>query len=387
MRPETIAELQAAVCSAPRVSARGGGTKNALASGAADVRVIDMTGLAGILEYEPGEYTFTARAGTRIAEISATLAEHGQFLPFDPPFAAAGATLGGTVAAGLSGPGRYRYGGVRDFILGVRYVDGEGRLLKAGGKVVKNAAGFDIPKLMVGSLGELGVLAELTFKVFPAPQAYATVRFDFGRLDDGLAALARLTGSQMDLHALDLLRADEGVGLYVRLSGLVAALPARVERLRGLLDCADCARLDDEGAFWREATEFAWVPAGMTLVKVPLTPQRIPALDAALAVQDSRTVRRYSAGGQVAWLAVEGDMTPLDSVLAGLGLPGLVVKTFEVSSTAQTFEVWKQPKATATSRVLRLGQWPGAPFEERIRAAFDPVGRFIRNADDADQMD
>ena len=113
------------------------------------------------------EFTFTALAGTPVREIAAALAERGQYLPFDPMLREAGATLGGTVAAGLSGPGRFRYGGLRDFILGVRFVDGEGRLLRLGGKVVKNAAGFDLPKFFVGSLGRFGVLAEMTFKVFP----------------------------------------------------------------------------------------------------------------------------------------------------------------------------------------------------------------------------
>ena len=119
------------------------------------------------------------------------LAEHGQYLPFDPPLAAAGATLGGTVAAGLSGPGRYRYGGVRDFVLGVRFVDGMGNLVRGGGKVVKNAAGFDFPKLMVGSLGRLGVLAELSFKVFPQPPAFATLAVSY----HGILTMHRRTSS------------------------------------------------------------------------------------------------------------------------------------------------------------------------------------------------
>ena len=97
--------------------------------------------------------------------------KQGQYLPFDPMLSAAGATIGGTVAAGISGPGRYRYGGIRDFLLGVQFISSDGAVINAGGKVVKNAAGFDIPKLLVGSLGRLGVMTELTFKVFPQPVA------------------------------------------------------------------------------------------------------------------------------------------------------------------------------------------------------------------------
>ena len=135
--------------------------------------MLDLSRLSGVLEYEPGEFTFTALAGTPLASVDSLLAEHGQYLPFDPPLAERGATLGGTVAAGLSGPGRYRYGGVRDFILGVRFVDGAGALVRGGGKVVKNAAGFDLPKLMVGSLGQLGVLVELTLQSLPAAGGHA----------------------------------------------------------------------------------------------------------------------------------------------------------------------------------------------------------------------
>ena len=165
---------------------RGNGTKTALSAAPDGVTPLDLSGLSGVIEYQPGEFTFTALAGTRVTEIAAVLAEHGQYLPFDPLLAEAGATLGGTVAAGANGPGRYHYGGLRDFILGVRYVDGEGQIVYAGGKVVKNAAGFDIPKLMVGSLGQFGALVEMTFKVFPKPEANATLRLECASVVDGV---------------------------------------------------------------------------------------------------------------------------------------------------------------------------------------------------------
>src|SRR5437660_3460343 len=147
-----------------------------------------MTGLSGIVEYEPSEFTFTALAGTRVTEIAEALRKRGQYLPFVRLLWVAGATLGGTVASGLSGPGRFRFGGLRDFILGVRFVDGTGRLLRMGGKVVKNAAGFDLPKFFVGSLGRFGVLAEITFKVFPQRLASRTLKLEV----DGAEAAARV---------------------------------------------------------------------------------------------------------------------------------------------------------------------------------------------------
>src|SRR5512143_1651914 len=169
MNPTSIEELQSMVRGSPHVLPRGGGTKPALSTAHNGATVIDLAPLAGMLEYEPGEFVFTALAGTRLADVRAQLAEHGQYLPFDPLLVDRGATLGGTIAAGANGPGRYRYGGVRDFLLGVRFVDGAGEIVHAGGKVVKNSAGFDIPKLMVGSLGQLGALIEVSFKVFPQP--------------------------------------------------------------------------------------------------------------------------------------------------------------------------------------------------------------------------
>src|SRR5947208_13328723 len=172
--PSSVTELVEAVRSAPRVLAIGAGTKPRLS--AVDCAKISTRNLSGIIEYEPSEFTFTALAGTPISDITAALAERGQYLPFDPLLVRAGATLGGTVAAGLNGPGRFRFGGLRDFILGVKFIDGLGRLLRLGGKVVKNAAGFDVPKFMVGSLGRFGVLTEITFKVFPRPAATHTLR-------------------------------------------------------------------------------------------------------------------------------------------------------------------------------------------------------------------
>lgn len=178
LAPTTSAELVDAIRSTPRLIAVGGGTKPRMSAVAPEFARLSMAQLRGIVEYEPSEFTFTGFAGTPIREIMAALGERGQYLPFDPMLVLAGATLGGTVAAGLSGPGRVRFGGLRDFILGVRFVDGEGRLLRLGGKVVKNAAGFDVPKFLVGSAGRFGVIAELSFKVFPRPVASRTLRLD-----------------------------------------------------------------------------------------------------------------------------------------------------------------------------------------------------------------
>jgi glycolate oxidase FAD binding subunit len=368
-RPTKLKELCIAVREGARVLPRGGGTKPALSGNRADVAVLDMRGLSGILEYEPGEFTFTALAGTPVAGVARVLAEHGQYLPFDPPLAAHGATLGGTVAAGLSGPGRHRYGGVRDFILGVRYVDAEGQVIRAGGKVVKNAAGFDIPKLMTGSLGSLGVLAELSFKVFPRPPATVTVRLECETMEDALAAMGRLTAAPVELDALDLKpgrfrKPSRSMELLARLAGLPDALPGRAARVRGLIG-GDLLEGAVDAAEWDAAREFAWVPGGWALAKVPLTPRRIPELEAAFAGLEGlgnppglAPLRRYSAGGQVAWVALPEDgIGMLGDSLAALGLGGLVL--------------FGPPGAP------RIGHREGEPFARRVKQAMDPAGRFV----------
>jgi glycolate oxidase FAD binding subunit len=350
---------------------RGGGSKPALSIPPETVPALELSGLSGVLEYEPDEYTFTALAGTPVATVENLLAQHGQYLPFDPMLAQEGATLGGTVAAGVSGPGRQRYGGVRDFLIGVRFIDGQGQLVRGGGKVVKNAAGFDLPKLMVGSLGRLGVLVELTFKVFPGPAAYTTLKLTYPHLEIALTDIYRLTTSSLELHALDLEPAEEGVGkrqtwtLWVRLGGLVEALPARVERMREFLlapkggaTATAVIEAPAEGALWQEVKALAWVSEDWALVKVPLTPKRIPILEAQLAEVEVR--RRYGAGGNVAWLAWpagENWAGKLDSLLTQLDLSGLVL--------------------LGPPGVTRLGVNPGAPLARRVKQALDPEGRFL----------
>jgi glycolate oxidase FAD binding subunit len=334
---------------------RGGGTKPALSAPLEGIVALELSGLSGVREYDPGEFTFTALAGTPLADVSALLSEHGQYLPFDPPFVERGATLGGTVASGLSGPGRYRYGGVRDFILGVTLVDAAGQIVKGGGKVVKNAAGFDLPKLMTGSLGQLGVLAEVTFKVFPRPQAYATLRFQCASLESGVKALYTLTGLPFDLEALELLPDGHGAAtLIVRLGGLAGALPVRLERVAQRLGSGEVIEGEADAALWRAAREFAWVPAQHALIKVPLTPARLNAFDTAVAGYSAP--RRYSAGGQAAWVAWPAALSDLHELLVAQGLSGLVV--------------WGPP-----GRPL-LGVSGGGAFAQRVKAALDPAKKF-----------
>ncbi len=239
--PESVEETQSRLAEAGRWIVRGGGSKPALSAALPGTAVMDVSRLAGVVEYEPEEFTVTVRAGTKAAELEHILALHGQYLPFDPVLAASGATLGGTVASGLSGSGRYRFGGVRDFLLGVQFIDGTGELGRGGSKVVKNAAGFDIPKLLTGSLGSLGILVELTFKVFPLPEASATVCLERRSLAEALEAAQSAPGLRIDLAALDILPGEEDCQVLIRLVGIercLAAAPGTADRRSGAVQGA-----------------------------------------------------------------------------------------------------------------------------------------------------
>ena len=357
--------VQEAVRGSSRVQVRAGGSKSGLHAPQEgtlpEATLLDLRGLSGMLEYEPGEFVFTALAGTPLRTIEAELARHGQYLPFNPPLAAQGATLGGTVAAGLSGAGRQRYGGLRDFLIGARFVDGQGRLIRSGGKVVKNAAGFDQHKLLIGSLGSLGILVDLSFKVFPQPPAYGTLRVDLPTVADGVTLLRRLATTRFDLQALDLHAGPDSIGgsfaggaaLHIRLGGPASVLPQRLQMLAASLG-AGVVDPDAEPHFWRSGDAFAWLPPGYALIKVPVTLDRIAHLDAVLA--EARAVRRYSSGGNLAWIGWSGKPAALDAHLRVLGLGGLVV--------------------LGRTETPLLGVRSGTTFAQRLKGVLDPHNKF-----------
>jgi len=351
--PPDIRDLQAAVrAQDKRIQPRGARTKCAPHAG--ESGILDLSAFSGVIEYQPTEFVITAWAGTPVAQVQALLAEHGQYLPFDPLLVEHGATLGGTVAANACGPERYRYGGVRDFLIGTRFVDGNGALIQGGGRVVKNAAGFDYPKLMVGSLGRLGILVDVTFKVFPRPEAYATLRVDCASLEAALALLPKLTNCPYDLNAIDLLMGvGDAAALFIRVGGLAASLLQRMDRVRALCGGGQVITGDDEAHFWRAAREFKWLAPEECVVKVPLTPSRIPGLDAAVR----HAQRRYSVGGNVAWIATR-DLPALDAALRALDLAGLVLLN--------------------AAGDPRIGRHRTNAFAERVARALDPHGRFVQ---------
>jgi glycolate oxidase FAD binding subunit len=224
---------------------RGGGTKDFYGNRYSANDVLDVSGYSGVIDYEPKELVLTVRAGTTLLELERVVAQAGQMLPFEPPWFGQAATIGGTVACGFSGPRRPYVGAVRDFVLGARIINGKGEDLRFGGRVIKNVAGFDVSRLMVGALGTLGVLLDLSFKVLPKPQAELTLQWSM----DEATAIQRVNewaGQPLPLSA----SCYHDQVLRLRLSGAAVAVKAAHAKLGG-----DVVTDADAQTYWLQLRE------------------------------------------------------------------------------------------------------------------------------------
>ena len=205
--------------------------------------VLDTRPYTGIVEYESTELVLTARAGTPLREVEAALEKNGQMLPFEPPHFGSAATLGGSVACGFSGPRRAAAGSARDFVLGVRMLNGVGDDLRFGGQVMKNVAGYDLSRLLTGSFGTLGLITEVSLKVLPVPQQERTLRLE---MDEAAAldSMSRWAGKPLPLSA----SCHVDGSLYLRLSGADSAVEAAQKKLGG-------DPVADGAFFWRSVRE------------------------------------------------------------------------------------------------------------------------------------
>ncbi len=359
----------------------GTGTRRGYGRPVAADTLLDLSDLAGVVDYDPAELVLTARPGTLIAEIAALAGGHGQHLAFDPPDlaplwggASGSGTLGGALALGLGGPARPFAGAPRDHFLGFAAVNGTGELFVAGGKVIKNVTGYDLPKLLAGSLGTLAVLTEVTIKMLPAPRAGATLvwtaldaRAAVALMTAALASPAAITGAA---H----LPAKTGYArtamTCLRLAGVSVAVDAAAVALAELLSSFGPARrLDAADDFWRVIGSVAPLVAADDLVwRVSLPPSTAAAFVAALPLPDG--ARWFlDWGGGLVWLwlppATAGHDTMIRRVLAStVGADGhatLVRAPDEVRREITPF----QPLAPAL-----------AALSERVRARFDP-GRVL----------
>ncbi len=205
--------------------------------------ILDLSGHQGIINYHPSELVITARTGTRLADIQQTLSEQGQMLAFEPPSFAVSATLGGTIACGFSGCRRAFAGSARDFVLGCKMIDGQGEVLSFGGEVMKNVAGYDVSRLMVGAMGTLGVLLEISLKVLPMPQQEITCCFHRSK-PDAMNKMLKLASQSLPLSAMSY----DGERLTVRLSGSEGAVQAAFKKTGG-------EHLLNGKQYWRDLKE------------------------------------------------------------------------------------------------------------------------------------
>ncbi|MES3021952.1 MAG: glycolate oxidase subunit GlcE [Pseudomonadota bacterium] len=280
-------QIRAAAANKTALRVRGGGSKDWYGQGF-DGALLDTRAHSGIIDYEPTELVITARCGTPLAEIEAALAEHKQMLAFEPPRFGDGGTFGGAIASGLSGPRRATSGGVRDFVLGTVLMDGKGEVLRFGGQVMKNVAGYDVSRLLAGSLGTLGLMLEHSIKVLPRPTREATIAFELSEID-AIARLNAWAGQPLPLSGSCWY---DGV-LTLRLSGADAAISAALRTLGGDM-------VPDADAFWRalrDQRHAFFEGASIWRLSVP------PAASAIIL----RGEQLIEWGGAQRWLKVDAD--------------------------------------------------------------------------------
>jgi glycolate oxidase FAD binding subunit len=274
---QIIERIRAAAADATPLCIRGGGTKD-FHGEAPHGETLSTTGLTGITSYEPSELVVTVRAGTPLAELEAVLAEKGQCLPFEPPHFGSSTTthgattVGGMVAAGLSGPSRASVGAVRDYVLGATLVNGRGDILSFGGQVMKNVAGYDVSRVLAGSWGTLGVIAEVSLKVLPVAPAEATLEFACVQ-SDALRLLNEWGGRPLPLNASCWFEHAGAGALCLRLRGAVAAVEAACTHLGGerkdnARAAADWQALRDQQLPWFATAEG---PDALWRLSVPQT--------------------------------------------------------------------------------------------------------------------
>ncbi len=322
----------------------GSGSKR-FYTGQAEGKPLDVTGHRGIVSYEPTELVVTARAGTPLAEVEAALAEKGQMLGFEPPYFGPAATLGGTIACGFSGPRRPYAGSARDFVLGTRIINGRGEVLKFGGEVMKNVAGYDVSRLMVGALGTLGVLLEVSLKVLPIPAQEITLCFEMPA-DKAINAMNAWAAQPLPLSAACHL----GDTLYMRLSGTEPGVRAAQARLGG--------EIVEKGAeFWRELREHQ---RGFFRNAVPLWRLSVPPATPPIDLPGQWLI---DWGGAQRWLKSDA---PADAIHA---------RAENAGGYASLFRDEKMNGVTSRPLPATL-----ATLHRNLKLAFDPDGLMNRGA-------
>ncbi|MEM7489884.1 MAG: FAD-binding protein [Pseudomonadota bacterium] len=355
MRPDTEEQLAEIVrgANAP-LSVRGGGTRHVPTGG----EPLTTAGLTGITLYEPGALTLVARAGTPLAEVEAALAAEGQRLPFEPmdhrPLLGTDGepTIGGAVAMNVSGPRRVQAGACRDSLIGVRFVDGAGTIVKNGGRVMKNVTGYDLVKLLAGSRGTLGVLTKVSFKVLPAAATQITLRLDGLTLTEAVRAMAAGLSSPFEVSAAA--HDPARPATWFRLEGLEGSVAYRADELAAVLaPFGTAARLapDASAALWRDVRDARAVAGPGDVWRVHVRASR--AADVVSRAMPEASLLDW--GGGLVWLRVD----------AGLDLRGALGDVGGHATRVTGGPDALPPEAPAL-----------AALTQGIRAKFDPRGLF-----------
>jgi len=367
MKPETEAELAEIITGAEGpLQIEGGGTRPV--GGGSNGARVSTAAMTGVALYEPGALTMVVRAGTPVSEVEATLAAEGQRLAFEPMdhrgiLGTTGTpTIGGMVAANVSGPRRIQAGACRDFLLGVRFVDGQGRVVRNGGRVMKNVTGYDLVRLMAGSRGTLGVLTEVALKVLPAPRATGLVRLEGLRDSEAIAALCHALGSPYEVTGAAHCQAGpDAVPLtLIRLEGFAESVAYRADRLRAVLagfGAADIETGPGAGeAIWREIRDVACFRgrAG-DLWRLSVKPTDAPGIVADLPGCEAL----YDWGGGLVWVLV-----PEGVDLDAAAIRGAVARRGGHATRLRGAGTDAFPPLPA----------PVAALQSGLRARFDPRG-------------
>ncbi|MCW8163468.1 glycolate oxidase subunit GlcE [Verminephrobacter aporrectodeae subsp. tuberculatae] len=359
-----VDQVRAAVADRAPLRIRGGGSKD-FHGLALQGQVLDTRALRGIVSYAPSELVVSVRAGTPLAELEAALAEQGQCLPFEPPHfahsATDGATVGGMVAAGLSGPSRASVGAVRDYLLGATLLNGRAELLTFGGQVMKNVAGYDVSRLMVGAWGTLGLLTELSLKVLPIAPGEATLRLACNQAD-ALRQLHAWGGEALALNASCWVPDAAGAGqLCVRLRGAVAAVESACRAMGGTR--IDPSRAAADWAACRDQT-LPWFSARAAHPELALWRLSVPATTPARTWPGAHAQPLVEWHGALRWVqAPESAGTALREAARAVG------------GSAGIFIAASADKSGAGD-ALDLPSKALEQIHSRLKRSFDPAGVF-----------
>jgi glycolate oxidase FAD binding subunit len=382
--PATEPEIAAFVADAARarepVLVRGNATKAGMLRPVQAARTLSTSALTGITLYAPKELIVSARAGTPLPEIEAALAEQGQYLIAEPPdltglLGTVGPqTLGGVVAANLSGPRRVAWGAMRDHVMGIRAVNGRGDVIRSGGRVLKNVTGLDLCKLLTGSHGTLGVITEVTLKVLPAPPATGTLVLPGLDAERGVAALSAALGSPFGVSGAAWLPPDAaarvlGLGpaaqALIRIEDFEPSVAYRIGRLREQFAVAGAQVLDTDAsrAVWKAVRDAGPLVPGEAIWRVSVRPSAAPSVLAALA---DRGMNGYlDWGGGLIWLSGPADPASHAAVQAAASAAGGTWTLLRAPDSLRFAVDVVPPEAAPLAKITRA-----------VKAAMDPEGIF-----------